>query len=91
MSGRPDYDAGDLVVCVKVDDRKPPATLTLGRVYTVADVSPFGDRCIVRLVERAAPKPYTGYSAHLFRKLDPKPPEFWTQDIEADTQQKVTA
>lgn len=102
MSGRPDYDVGDLVVCV--DDR---LIMTGGRcgplprsgsVYRAVDiirpgeVGRFGARATGWgvCVEGCLNLP-CGYFAARFRKLDPKPPEFWTREVEAEQRDEVPA
>lgn len=88
MSGRPDYDAGDLVVCTN-DDPCPeygpsgPERIK-GRVYTVAAIKYGVD-------------PETGFGAWgckvcevqavwqnciCYRKLDSMPPEFFTGTVD---------
>jgi hypothetical protein len=92
MSGRPDYDVGDLVVCVEADTRMH----WIGRVFVVEQILPPG---------RYGGSLYKGWGCHLvacerhvagwcvscFRKIDPKPPEFWTGEVEANQRDKVPA
>lgn len=96
MSNRPDYDVGDLVVCV--DDRRAPQ-LTRTCVYTVLG---FNDDkgyswldnqvCIGVFLVEANPNPGdVGFDSRRFRRIDPKPPEFWTGEVEADQRDKAPA
>jgi hypothetical protein len=89
---RPDYDVGDLVVCVQAALSQRSA-LIVGRVYSVIAIFPKGSISPITgktlpstatAVAEAANSPgYTGWRHEYFRKLDPKPPEFWTGEIEA--------
>lgn len=94
MSGRPDFDVGDLVVCV--DDS--PASMGLfhyrrGMVLRVARMWPpettKRNRWVFDEVGRHPTE--RGHFASRFRKLDLKPPEFWTGEIEANQRDKVPA
>lgn len=88
---RPDYDAGDLVVCVQAA-RSQRSALIVGRVYLVVaifpkgSISPTSGRTLpgtATVVAEAANTPgFCGWRHEYFRKLDPKPPEFWTGEIE---------
>lgn len=83
MTGRPDYDAGDLVVCLEDGQG-----VRKGDIYRAAEVFPFlwwsELLWVVRLegMEYAAGK--VGHPAKFYRKVPPKLPEFWTKDIPAD-------
>lgn len=98
MSERPDFDVGDLVVCV--DDRpcgvhhvRSPARV-LRRVYTVAAIKHGTDKhtgytawgCKVQEVPTT-----TWENCICYRKIEPKPPEFWTGEVEVDQRDKVPA
>jgi hypothetical protein len=86
MTGRPDYDAGDLVVCVNDEQcRTTGRKLPFSRlsVFIVAAVwferaeGPFPAYWCVRL---SGHRKYT--AADRFRRIDPKPPEFFAGKIE---------
>jgi len=89
MSGRPDYDAGDLVVHVGDPDPIFPPVGSVWRVESVHGPER-GGGWGVRLVGFAHQKEW-GFDACEFRKIDPRPPEFWTGQIEADQPAKVDA
>lgn len=93
--GRPDYDAGDLVVCV--DDTPNPkfgvSKLRRGAVYVVEKVEPpnrvdprWGCR-----IAGVASLSREGFAADRFRKIDPKPPEFWTGEVEVENREPAHA
>jgi hypothetical protein len=99
MSGRPDYDVGDLVVCVDDGQRgdfQPP--VARGRVYMVANLAAPGT---VSSCGRMTAHKWGVFllgvplrdaiSADRFRKIDPKPPEFWTGTVDADAPEHVPA
>ncbi len=84
MIGRPDYDAGDLVVCVEnapfVSGKFAP-----GVVYVVKEVRPSRTRpgFYSALIVGIPPNPGAyGWKAEHFRRLDPKPPENFAGEIE---------
>lgn len=93
MSGRPDYDVGDLVVCVTSNSP------FLGRAYQVEAIFPPGTRCGLAVTRNwgvvtvgfYAPNDLRAWAATAFRKLDPKPPEFFTGNVEADQRDRVLA
>lgn len=93
-NGRPDYDAGDLVVCVDDSPCKlgtGPMNVTKGSIYKAVEVHPciFDDDTegwAVWLKE----EPH-GCNANRFRRIDPKPPEFWTGTVDADAGEQVPA
>ena len=94
MTGRPDYDAGDLVVCVMAKYRKH----WLGRVFLVKRVFPPGAHGGVNwrdwgvgLLDADSPPSSPGWNAEAFRRIDPKPPEFWTGTVDADAGERVPA
>lgn len=79
MSGRPDYDVGDLVVCAPVGDNidgMPP----IGSVWRVTRLAPpeskadiAVDMWAVTIDGYAPPAGYTAFDAGDFRKADPLP------------------
>ncbi len=91
MTGRPDYDAGDLVVCVNTCRIDLPS----GMHAPALDV-PILNKCFI--VERLfsdedgdyivfiggirSAHPHGGFAAIRFRRIDPKPPEFFSGKIE---------
>ena len=106
MTGRPDYDVGDLVVCVDDGPSRAlpamgePSGLHLGRVYRVLEALPPDSvsRCgryrflnWAVYVSGAKPPLNIPYHAPRFRKLNPKPPEFFTGTIEANQREGVPA
>ena len=97
MSGRPDYNAGDLVVCVNAAPI-PGLPYDMGSLrrcalYTVVEVllNDNSDQwgCVVK--EARSCGQYGGYDASRFRRIDPKPPEFWTGTVDADAGDRVPA
>ena len=83
MTGCPDYDAGDLVVCVDVVPRVgchafnviDLARLNVGKVYRVSrlGISSYGDVfCTLVEVQNVHPL-LVGFMACRFRKVDPLP------------------
>ena len=90
--GRPDYDVGDLVVCVKTVNPDSP---NLGRVFTVVALWPPVPGQYKEWdadVKELPPKPgYRGWLARCFHKIDPKPPEFWTGDVEVENREPAHA
>ena len=73
MTGRPDYDAGDLVVCVRTERLDSP---DLGRVFCVlAVVSPdANDPTWGAVVGGRMSQHWSGsFLADSFRKVDPLP------------------
>lgn len=98
MSGRPDYDAGDLVVCVDTtsESRLIAATemLSMGQIYRVAGIawSPMTMTWDAILDGVCPERSDTGgFLASRFRRIDPKPPEFWTGTVSADANEQVPA
>lgn len=96
MSGRPDYDVGDLVVAVGpppgVKRMKSSGALKKGSVYTVTGLiydRPSGEWG-VKIKEAQSPIA-AAFRALSFRRIDPKPPEFWTGEVEANQRDKVPA
>lgn len=91
MSGRPDYDAGDLVVMVT---ESVTGRGRKGSVYTAVALCPPqfpGDIWGVRLKEHPPLGPNCWWDAGQFCRIDPKPPEFWTGEVEANQRDKVPA
>lgn len=92
MTGRPDYDAGDLVVCV---DATPHPIFGAGRcklhqVHIVrALCSP--ESTVQGIWGFFADCDGLGRPAYRYRKLDRLPPEFWAGAIDADTPEQVLA
>ena len=95
MSGRPDYDAGDLVVCVLTRPGNPRvsyAPLVVGKVYRAAQINFEADfGWTVRLQGHPYASDTGRHYADLFRRIDPKPPSFWTGTVSADAGERVTA
>ena len=93
MTGRPDYDAGDLVVCVSKDSKHP--VVQYGKVFRVLSIGlgrlkgllVWG--CVLEGAEPRGGKTY--FHADRFRRIDPKPPEFWTGTVDADAGERVPA
>ena len=79
MTGRPDYDAGDLVVCVEV--KNPHYGFQVGRAYRATYVGNARGIWFVVIEGKQAPSGI-GWIAHAFRRIDPKPPEFFAGKIE---------
>jgi hypothetical protein len=90
MTGRPDYDVGDLVVCVRA---QTPNSLNLGKVWRVVGFVPpdCAGNLGVLLEGRRSSHPTGAFQASGYRKIDPKPPEFWTGEIEVETREGVDA
>lgn len=91
--GRPDYDTGDLVVCVQKFKNCPDIAPVVGSVWEVERINPpilSNGEWGVTLVGKSA-APYRGFLASHFRRIDPKPPEFWTGDVDVDAGEGVTA
>lgn len=102
VSGRPDYDAGDLVVCVDIgvircnggQEHRAFARniVRKGRVYRVEAITPDVNGvvppcgCLNVKLEGGL----IGHPAR-FRKIDPKPPEFFAGKIETKAPQKENA
>lgn len=80
MTGRPDYDAGDLVVCVEAKIR----VHLIGKVFRVLEIAYFPDKYRkwgVRI--EGLPEPCgRWWGVEFFRRIDPKPPEFFAGKIE---------
>lgn len=102
MTGRPDYDAGDLVVCVETSAPENYGRglgrggrhLQRDRVYRVIKILPHSRAMygFVACLEGVRSGDETGgFDASRFRRIDPKPPEFWTGTIDADTPEQVPA
>ncbi len=98
MTGRPDFDVGDLVVCVDdspcgVFHTTSPARVK-GRVYTVANLRHDTDRRTgftgwgIKVREVATPD---WQNCIAYRRIDPKPPAFWTGEVEAEQREGVPA
>lgn len=83
MTGRPDYDVGNLVVCLKSGE-----SVRKGQVFLALELyPPFSTKgkwpyWLVRLSDVPYPPGATGHQASYYRKLDPKPPEFWTGTVD---------
>jgi len=93
MTGRPDYDAGDLIVCthLKPSSVRGPVPIVVGKVYQAQEVLRAVSGWGVRLRGYDYPAGIRGHYAECFRKIDPKPPEFWTGGIEVETREGVDA
>lgn len=76
----PDYDAGDLVLCLEAGPVSSP--LRLGQVYRCESLIPpeHLTNKVWGAVLTAPPPPYPfiAFAAALFRRVDPKPLEFFT-------------
>jgi hypothetical protein len=88
MPSAPDYDAGDLVVCVN-DDPLPgrstkPKGITLGHKYIVERVFVFGEGCVeavqghygVKIVGVPNRNDLSGFVPFRFRRIDGAPDIF---------------
>ncbi len=84
MTGRPDYDAGDLVACVDGKTMR-------GKVYRALKLLPpsASDGWSVVLEGHPTEPEYRGWVALCFRRIDPKPPEFFTGTVSADAGERV--
>jgi hypothetical protein len=86
MTGRPDYDAGDLIALVKLHPGDESFGLSIGQVFVCLGLIEPGDYpgWSVILKGKPAPGPGWQWNAACFRKVPPKPADFWTRDIPAD-------
>ena len=92
MSGRPDYDAGDLVVCLCDGDRvKKGVVYRVDRLYPPYSTPDQFYGWLARLSGVFYPQGHSGHPAVFYRRIDPKPPEFWTGTVSADAGERVTA
>ena len=92
MTNRPDYDVGDLVVCVRVKNGPRKTGFVVGAVYIVTGLKLGGHAITGERTWGASFKGLDGWwTASAFRRIDPKPPEFWTGYIEAIHEEGVTA
>ena len=89
MSGRPDYDAGDLVAHGGEPHPEWPAVGSVWLVEKICGPNEKGDFG-AHLAGLPIPNAF-GWQAEEFRRIDPKPPEFWTGTVSADAGERVTA
>lgn len=86
MTGKPDYGPGDLIAAIKDSNRYP---IKQGQTFICEAISPAPDsRGVwgVRLQGLHCPRPRSDgfFSAHMFKKVDPLPPEMWSRDVDID-------
>jgi hypothetical protein len=88
--GRPDYDAGDLVVCVRT--RNPDSKL-LGQFFVVREVCFHADSETWAAVIHGLPSPcWNGaWDARAFKRFNPKPVEFFAGRVEEPQREQVPA
>jgi len=88
MSGRPDYDVGDVVVCVRMDSNP----IMIGKVYRAKEfLPPDSDGDIGVRLFGVRPNTWRGaFAANRFRKIDAAD-EAFTRQMRAIKPAKVTA
>jgi hypothetical protein len=90
MTGRPDYDAGDLVVCWRTRPA-PSGKKRKGVVFRCVGLVFVGGKWGALIEGDPSPHRSRAWLADAYRKIDPKPPEFWTGTIDADAPEQVPA
>jgi hypothetical protein len=90
---RPDYDVGDLIVAIR-DGRQSP--IRRGQVFRClrldrAEHVRTGEGTWGVAIDGPMPNTANLWNAACFRRIDPKPPAFWTGEIEAECKEPAEA
>lgn len=86
MFQRPDYDAGDLVLCVWSSRPNSP---NVGKVFRVARLIPVRANVWGVEIEGLPASGSAGWAPVCFRKIDPKPPTFFTGIVDEPVKVKA--